>query len=1301
MKQNFTKLIISLIAVSGLFLMGPGANAQCANNNILYADITPGGVGALNSSSVGCNYGGEYCTAFVEQGAAYSFNTCGATFDTQITLYADATGTYLGYDDDGSPCGNGNSDLYWVATFTGTVRILVDQHNCTSNSICSPLECIQETEALALCSDATISLSQGLCDIDGPSINVFFDYLGACQVFDLYFSENGGPYLTIDASVFGLFSGSTLNVTAASPFSTYTMYYVLEDGTTSDISTITTTSCGSFGCTGVDFVINPDCYGSEVGWSISDDFGVIYSVDAGTYPNIAGGDVAYTTNLCLDPGCYTFTITDTYGDGLDAVNTLCATLGSYYAVDADGNLLFDGNPTYTTSQSYTFCVGSGCTFIDQFASYSGCFNNLNEYEFNVFYDGACGLSGMWLYNDIEGWQYLDLSALGFLSGESVFITNLFNNTFYEYQFELSDGTLTPIDSFFTGSCNASCGNASLGVFPGACINVGGTNYYTTTLTYDFTGACNVSTLWWSIDGVNYDAFDVSAEGLVNGSSVEYYFAPSTTYYLYYELSDGTTSFAEVLATENCESGEFICDCAGTQIPIEALAWLGDGNFDNGTFFWNGIYPVNFNCQTWGFDCGDDGSTVTLDPYATCYGNLPPANGCSAESCFGFGIDVYIDCYFGETAATLTNEFGEIVYSFDETFFTAEYQSVSQLMCLPAGCYTFTITDTFGDGLAGATCATPGYFELYDENGTVYLGNGAFGSMDSYTFCIGQSTCSNLSLNLNDQPCYDYEGQGLTPSFQVEYLYNGACEVQSVFLAEDGAAAFTEFDQTADGLVSGTATNFYNLVPNMTYYVYYTLTDGSLSQLYTYVTGDCNNEVTICDCAGLQHTSGVLAWLGDGYADNGFYTWDGQNVDFNCATWGFDCGDVAGSPSLDPYNVCGGGLPPFNGCSITEEVLGCMDPLALNYNPDATVSDGSCIYNSQIGCTNVDACNYLSTALFDDGSCEFTSCAGCTDPDATNYDASATIDDGSCDYTPILGCTDPDALNYNSLATQDDGSCVLSCQWPSIVYTPHCVVGTNDTYMITMSINQLGNGAPYVVGNSFNQEQYLVNFNGTIEVGPFPNGEQVVITVVSSLLDGCFITSPVLSSDCTNGVVTGCTDELAGNYNPLANQDNGSCTYDFTICDCAGTEFSPATRFQLGNGSVNNGSAGLPNFNCATWGYDCGDIVGAPNSDPFGVCSGNLPPLNGCDINVVELESTEISVYPNPTTGMVNIASFGKSGMVQIRIFDQTGKLIESTQKVLGNGTVQTLDLTKYASGTYQIEFINSDKVEHKAIVLQR
>ena len=56
--------------------------------------------------------------------------------------------------------------------------------------------------------------------------------------------------------------------------------------------------------------------------------------------------------------------------------------------------------------------------------------------------------------------------------------------------------------------------------------------------------------------------------------------------------------------------------------------------------------------------------------------------------------------------------------------------------------------------------------------------------------------------------------------------------------------------------------------------------------------------------------------------------------------------------------------------------------------------------------------------------ENSTALGCMDPVAENYDPTATEDDGSCTYppTPVLGCTDETATNYNPEATQDDGSC---------------------------------------------------------------------------------------------------------------------------------------------------------------------------------------------------------------------------------------------------------------------------------------
>lgn len=105
-------------------------------------------------------------------------------------------------------------------------------------------------------------------------------------------------------------------------------------------------------------------------------------------------------------------------------------------------------------------------------------------------------------------------------------------------------------------------------------------------------------------------------------------------------------------------------------------------------------------------------------------------------------------------------------------------------------------------------------------------------------------------------------------------------------------------------------------------------------------------------------------------------------------------------------------------SCNPDVEGCMDLKAVNFNPEATIHDGSCNYTETpiYGCINPKADNYNPNANTDDGSCIFS---GCTDPRAMNYSPFANQNDGSCIFS---GCTDSTAWNYDPIATVDDGSC---------------------------------------------------------------------------------------------------------------------------------------------------------------------------------------------------------------------------------------------------------------------------------------
>ncbi len=112
------------------------AAAQCGNDNTQFGTSTIT-CGAGSTVLTTCIYGGEYRLVNVTMGNTYTFSTCGDTdFDTQITLFNDAGGSYLAYNDDGC---DAQSIVIWTATFTGAVRVLVDQYNCTSNTTCMTL----------------------------------------------------------------------------------------------------------------------------------------------------------------------------------------------------------------------------------------------------------------------------------------------------------------------------------------------------------------------------------------------------------------------------------------------------------------------------------------------------------------------------------------------------------------------------------------------------------------------------------------------------------------------------------------------------------------------------------------------------------------------------------------------------------------------------------------------------------------------------------------------------------------------------------------------------------------------------------------------------------------------------------------------------------------------------------------------------------------------------------------------------------------------------------------------------------
>jgi hypothetical protein len=101
-------------------------------------------------------------------------------------------------------------------------------------------------------------------------------------------------------------------------------------------------------CNNSTFTINTDLYAEETGFTITND---VTGVVEYTMPPLLRGVQTFTADIFLEDGCYTATITDSYGDG--QVDT---TVTGNYSITCSILTFASGGGTFGASQSRSFCV---------------------------------------------------------------------------------------------------------------------------------------------------------------------------------------------------------------------------------------------------------------------------------------------------------------------------------------------------------------------------------------------------------------------------------------------------------------------------------------------------------------------------------------------------------------------------------------------------------------------------------------------------------------------------------------------------------------------------------------------------------------------------------------------------------------------------------------------------------------------------------------------------------------------------------------------------------------------------------
>ena len=404
------------------------------------------------------------------------------------------------------------------------------------------------------------------------------------------------------------------------------------------------------------------------------------------------------------------------------------------------------------------------------------------------------------------------------------------------------------------------------------------------------------------------------------------------------------------------------------------------------------------------------------------------------------------------------------------------------------------------------------------------------------------------------------------------------------------------------------------------------------------------------------------------------------------------------------------------------MYGCTDSTAANFDPLATIDDGSCIA-VVYGCTDATALNYYAGANADNGSCVYV--AGCTDATACNFDPLADFDDASC----ILpdGCTDPLATNYDATATCDDGSCT----YPSTC-TPVPVTGVVMSDVIhnratfnwdnmnstTCSVDQMVIRYREVGSSSWTNKFLGQPTGSTIYYG---TNKRILGLTASTTYEYQFkiwytgVSSPVNWGANPSGTFT--TLGSCPNVGNFAVTTGSTTQATFTWDDSNGAYSFVRIKMRpdtTGGAWVNVGGFGTsyPTYTKNKNGLTPGQSYRGqsktwcdPTGGPYKADSWTSLIFWTQPTSYRLKEDTAIAnldVYPNPSRDVFNVTFTSEDVQnLEVRVLNVVGEVVytENLEQFVGEYT-KAIDLATYTKGVYFLEITTNNGVVNKKLILQ-
>lgn len=558
------------------------------------------------------------------------------------------------------------------------------------------------------------------------------------------------------------------------------------------------------------------------------------------------------------------------------------------------------------------------------------------------------------------------------------------------------------------------------------------------------------------------------------------------------------------------------DCDGHPIPSEYLS---------------GAQPAYFvDCCACATDCSKVDAILTIIPAATLYSTGSFTISVAGTANYTYELIVPSGITYTGNATPPTTAL--TTHTFEDVPYTNEFGIYTVKVTDSVGCFReFKVkmpveerSTSPGGHIEGCTASYALNYDSaadVDDGSCIYCGKGAGGTgliidgQNQGDFINGSTSIIPASSESTSDGTIQYVG-AINPAVE-PFLTPSTYDID-VYTSQGNGQGFTGAPvASASGLSSPIST--FSGLPTGWYAILVEHTGSSSCEavIWRYVgyeeseiTCDVNIDWRVDPCTGAlslrygptENIEAVVLYDSSGteYPENSPITVSqGESMTVNIVFTA-----ESGCSTLDETETFG---PSYFNCEEPPDpvIPGCTDPLSINYNPNATVNDGSCSYET-LGCTDPSASNFDPTASIDNGSCVY-GISGCMEPEATNYDPNATIPAGC-----VYACTEPIIRGIQ-----------LAGNVPTIVF-----INITTSYTVTWVNNE--------TGVSITTEDTAV--------GPYLEDGVYTITVTDG--NGC--TETVIRGINTE-IVYGCMDTNAENYSPAANTSNGDCTYSFVPSPC--------------------------------------------------------------------------------------------------------------------------------------------------------